>query len=73
MPEAAKAQAEELATLQVSELGELAFDRQNLLPTIAMAKIFPVMVMGGGGAASVPISSGEMPINAEVNLTYAIK
>jgi len=31
--------------------------------------------MGGGGAASetIPISSGQMPINAQVILTYVIK
>ena len=68
--QAAKAQAEELASAAGVELGELLSITSFSTTTM---QDFSGYGMGGGGAASVPISSGEMPINAEVNLTYAIK
>jgi uncharacterized protein YggE len=68
--QAAKAQAEELASAAGVELGELLSITSYSTTTM---QDFSGYGMGGGGAASVPISSGEMPINAEVSLTYAIK
>lgn len=68
--QAAKAQAEELASAAGVELGELLSITSYSTTTM---QDFYGYGMGGGGGASVPISSGEMPINAEVNLTYAIK
>ena len=70
--QAAKAQAQELATAANVELGELK--SINSSSTTTSQNIYGYG-MGGGGAASenIPISSGQMPINAQVILTYVIK
>jgi len=70
--QAAKAQAQELATAAGVELGELI--SINSSSTTTSQNIYGYG-MGGGGAASenIPISSGQMPINAQVILTYVIK
>lgn len=71
--QAAKAQAQELAQSAGVELGELTSITSS--STTTTQNIYGYG-MGGGGAAmseSVPISSGQMPINAQVFLTYNIK
>ncbi len=70
--QAAQAQAEELAQSAGVELGELL--SINSTATTTSQNVYGYG-MGGGAAMAenVPISSGQMPINAQVTLTYEIK
>lgn len=69
--QSAKVQAEKLAKSAGVELGELLSVNSSATMT---SPIYGGYGMGGGGMAeSVPISSGQMPINAQVILVYAIK
>jgi len=70
--QAGMAQAQELAQAAGVTLGDLI--SINSTGTTTSQNIYGYG-MGGGGAMSesVPISSGQMPINAQVILTYAVK
>jgi uncharacterized protein YggE len=66
-----QAQAQELAQAAGFELGELI----SITSSATSTTPFYGYGMGGGGgkAESVPISTGQIPINAQVEMTYAIK
>jgi len=67
--QAAQMQAQELAAAAGVELGELLSISSSSTSTAQ----FYGYGMGGGMAESVPISSGQMPVNAQVELSYEIK
>ncbi len=69
--QSAKAQAQELAQAAGVELGDLI----SIIATSTSTTPFYGIGMGGGGgmAESVPITSGQMPINAQVEMTFAIQ
>jgi hypothetical protein len=70
--QAGMAQAQELAQAAGVKLGDLISINSTGTTT---SQDFYGYGMGGGGAMaeSVPISSGQMPINAQVILTFSIK
>jgi len=69
--QSAQAQAQELARAAGIELGELISIKS---PASSTTPFYGYGVGGGGGMAeSVPISTGQIPINAQVEVTYAIK
>jgi len=70
--QAAQTQAGELAQAAGVELGELLSINSSATTT---SQNFYGYGMGGGAAVadSVPISAGQMPVNAQVVLTYAFK
>jgi len=70
--QAAQAQAQEVAQAAGFELGDLI--SISSLPATSSAPFYGYGIGGGGGMAeSVPISSGQVPINAQVEMTFAIK
>ena len=70
--QSAQKQAGEIAQAAGVELGELIAISSGATTT---SSSFYGYGMGGGGgmAESIPISSGQLPVNAQVVLTYAIK
>lgn len=69
--QSAQAQAQELAQAAGIELGDLI---SIISPSISTTPFYEYGMGGGGGMMeTVPISSGQMPINAQVELTFAIK
>ena len=69
--QSAQAQARELAQAAGIELGDLI---SIISPSISTTPFYEYGMGGGGGMMeTVPISSGQMPINAQVELTFAIK
>jgi len=69
--QAAQAQAQELVQAAGFELGDLI--SISSLP-ISTTPFYEYGIGGGGGMAeSVPIASGQVPINAQVEMTFAIK
>ena len=71
--QAAQSQARELAAAAGIELGELLSISSS--PTSTTQYYGYGYGMGGGGGMdeSVPIASGQMPINAQVEVSYEIK
>lgn len=70
--QAAQAQAGELAHAAGVELGDLISISSGA--TTISQNYYGYGIGGGGGMAeSVPISSGQLPVNAQVVLTYEIK
>jgi uncharacterized protein YggE len=69
--QSAQAQAQELAQAAGVELGDLI---SIISSSISTTPFYGYGIGGGGGMAeSVPISSGQMPINAQVEMTFAIQ
>jgi len=69
--QAAQAQAQELVQVAGFELGDLI--SISSLP-ISTTPYYGYGIGGGGGMAeSVPIASGQVPINAQVEMIFAIK
>ncbi len=69
--QSAQAQAQELAQAAEVELGDLI---SIISSSISTTPFYGYGIGGGGGMAeSVPISSGQMPINAQVEMTFAIQ
>jgi len=69
--QSAQAQAQELAQTAGVELGDLVSITSSSTST---TPFYGYGVGGGGGMLeSVPISSGQMPINAQVEMTFAIQ
>jgi len=69
--QAAQKQAQELAVAAGIELGELLSISSS--PTSTTQYYGYGMGGGGGMGESVPIASGQMPINAQVEVSYEIK
>lgn len=70
--QSAQAQALELANAAGVEMGELISISSGA--TTTSPNYYGYGVGGGGAMAeSVPISSGQLPVNAQVTLTFAIK
>jgi len=69
--QSARVQAQELASAADVTLGELISITSS--STTTTQNVFGYGMGGGGMEESVPISSGQMPINAQVILTYTIK
>ena len=69
--QSAQAQALELALAAGVELGDLI----SIDSSTTSADLFYGYGMGGGGgmAESVPIASGQIPVNTQVLMTFAIK
>ena len=69
--QSAQVQAQELAQAAGVELGEMI----SIISSPTSTTPFYGYGMGGGGgmAESVPISTGQIPINAQVEITYEIK
>ena len=69
--QSAQAQAQELAQAAGVELGGMI----SIISSPTSTTPFYGYGMGGGGgmAESVPISTGQIPINAQVEITYEIK
>jgi len=69
--QSAQAQAQELAQAAGVELGDLI---SIISPSISTTPFYGYGMGGGGGMMeTVPISSGQMPIDAQVEMTFAIK
>jgi uncharacterized protein YggE len=68
--QSAQAQAQELAQAAGVELGDLISINSS---SNSMASIYGYGMGGGGMVESVPISSGQIPINAQVEMTFAIR
>ena len=70
--QAAQAQAQELVQAAGFELGDLISISSS--PITSAAPFYGYGIGGGGEMAeSVPIASGQVPINAQVEMTFAIK
>lgn len=69
--QSAQSQAEELALAAGVQLDDLVSIKSTATST---TPFYGYGIGGGGGMAeSVPIASGQLPINAQVELTYTIK